>query len=170
METTLTAVALAADHAYVAHVGDSRVYHWRGGRLAQLTADHSEAAELVRLKVLSPDRLNDHPGRNILTRTLGGRLIVRPDFLRQVVQPGDRLLLCSDGLWSEVSGEEMSVALKRCGPVDACRELMDLALERECRDNASLQVIYVHSVTPNVEPGHARDGWLSGIFSRIGKR
>src|ERR1051325_4054169 len=102
METTLTAIAIAGAQAYVAHVGDTRVYHWRAGRLVQLTTDHSEAAELVRMRILKPERVRDHPGRNTLTRTLGSRLIPRPDYLRHPIASGDQFLLCSDGMWSEL--------------------------------------------------------------------
>ena len=66
MGTTLTSIALAGDCAYVAHVGDSRAYQWRSGELKLLTTDHSEAAELVRLRILKPDKVRDHPGRSVL--------------------------------------------------------------------------------------------------------
>jgi protein phosphatase len=167
METTLTAVALAGDCAYLVHIGDCRAYHWRGGHLSLLTADHSEAAELVRLRVLKPDKVREHPGRNVLTRTLGSRLIPRPDFLRHPVASGDRLILCSDGLWSEVEDDELASAVADGSPARACRDLMDLVLARGCPDNASIQVVHVLNVTADaVEPGPSRIGWLSGMFGR----
>jgi protein phosphatase len=169
METTLTAVALAGAHAYVAHIGDCRVYHWREGRLSQLTADHSEAAELVRMRLLKPERMRDHPGRNVLTRTLGSRLIPRPDYLRQPIQPGDRLVLCSDGAWSELDESELAEVLAECEAHSACHELMQRVLTRECLDNASLQIIDVRQVDAEA-PRAARNGWLSGIFPRGGGR
>jgi PPM family protein phosphatase len=169
METTLTAVALAGAHAYIAHIGDCRVYHWREARLTQLTADHSEAAELVRMRLLKPERVRDHPGRNVLTRTLGSRLIPRPDYLRQPIEPGDRFVLCTDGAWSELEEDELSQVLEGSNPQAACRELMDRVLARDCLDNASLQVIEVRQV--EAEPqGGPRNGWLSGIFQRGGGR
>ena len=166
METTLTALAVAGAHAYIAHIGDCRVYLWRDGRLSQLTSDHSEAAELVRLRVLSPERVRDHPGRNVLTRTLGSRLIPRPDYLRQPVQPGDQLVLCSDGLWSEVDEPELAEVLGEHPPAHACRELLDRALARDCADNVSVQVVKVLAVEPQAELAGQRNGWLSGIFQR----
>src|SRR5204863_3780956 len=123
METTLSAVAIAGSLAYVAHIGDTRVYHWREGRMTQLTSDHSEAAELVRMRILKPEKARDHPGRNTLTRTLGSRLIPRPDYLRHPVVAGDQFLLCSDGLWSEIEDAELAEVLGRHAPADACREL-----------------------------------------------
>jgi PPM family protein phosphatase len=167
METTLTALALAGAHAYIAHIGDCRVYHWRDGTLTQLTSDHSEAAELVRMRLLKPERVRDHPGRNVLTRTLGSRLIPRPDFLRQPVEVGDRFALCSDGLWSEIEEDELREMLgSEAPPADVCHELMDRVLARDCLDNVSLQVVQVRAVAPDLDAHASRNGWLSGIFQR----
>ena len=168
MGTTLSAVALAGAQAYVAHVGDSRVYHWRDGLLRQLTADHSEAAELVRLRVLSPSKVGDHPSRNVLTRTIGQRLIVRPDFLRQPVLPGDQLLLCTDGLWSELADAELSSVLSRFDPAEAAATLVEMALARDCADNVTAQVVRVRAVGDAAEPPR-RSVWLSSIFQRNGR-
>jgi PPM family protein phosphatase len=165
METTLSAVAIAGAQAYVAHIGDTRVYHWRAGRLSQLTSDHSEAAELVRMRILKPDKVRDHPGRNTLTRTLGSRLIPRPDYLRQPISAGDQFVLCSDGLWSELEDAELADVLGQCDPPQACRELVDRVLARECLDNVSVQVIKILSV-PHTPPESSRNGWLSSIFQR----
>ena len=165
METTLSALAIAGPQAYIAHIGDSRVYHWRDGRLRQLTSDHSEAAELVRMRILKPEKVRDHPGRNTLTRTLGSRLIPRPDYLRQPVLAGDQFLLCSDGLWSELDESELSDVLGQSAPADACRELLDRALDRDCSDNVSVQVIRVLAV-PQARAEAGRNGWLSSIFQR----
>ncbi len=167
METTLSALVVAGVQAYVAHIGDTRIYHWRDGRLVQLTSDHSEAAELVRMRVLHPDKVRDHPGRSILTRTLGGRLIPRPDYQRQAVQVGDQFAICSDGLWSEVEDDELAQVLAEHAPAEACRQLLDLVLQRDCPDNVSLQVIRVVDL-PEAPAGAAerRNGWLSSIFQR----
>ncbi|MGI9145549.1 MAG: PP2C family protein-serine/threonine phosphatase [Chloroflexota bacterium] len=166
METTLSAVAIAGAQAYIAHIGDTRVYHWRDGRLSQLTSDHSEAAELVRMRVLKPERVRDHPGRNVLTRTLGSRLIPRPDYLRQPIVPGDQIAMCSDGLWSEIEEFEMAEILAEHNPAQACRELVDRALARDCSDNVSIQIVRVQAIPDSHQaPGAARrNGWLSSIF------
>ncbi len=167
METTLSALVVAGAQAYIAHIGDTRVYHWRDGRLTQLTSDHSEAAELVRLRILKPERVRDHPGRNVLTRTLGSRLIPRPDYLRQPVLPGDQFVMCSDGLWSEIEDLELREILSGHEPAQACRELLDLALARDCADNVSIQVVRVNAVPPPAEHAdESRNGWLSSIFQR----
>ena len=167
METTLSAIAIAGTQAYVAHIGDSRVYHWRDGRLMQLTSDHSEAAELVRMRILKPEKVRDHPGRNTLTRTLGSRLIPRPDYLRHPVATGDQFVLCSDGLWSEIEDEEIAQIIGDNSPSEACRELIGRALARDCQDNVTVQVIRV--VALGEAPAASRNGWLSSIFQRGGQ-
>jgi protein phosphatase len=167
METTLSAVAIAGSQAYIAHIGDTRIYHWRDGRLNQLTADHSEAAELVRMRILKPDRVRDHPGRNTLTRTLGSRLIPRPDYQRQPILTGDQFVLCSDGLWSELEDDEIATAVSEHSPSDACRALLERALSRDCLDNITVQIVRVVAVgEPTASP--PRNGWLSSIFQRGG--
>ena len=142
MLTTLTAVALAGQQAYVAHAGDSRAYLCRDGRLTQLTADHSEAAELLRLRLITPEQARNHPRRNVLTRTLGNNLLMRPDFSRHPLQPEDRLLLCTDGLWGEVE-HDLLAAQVALDPEEACRRLLDLACERGGGDNISVHVIRI---------------------------
>lgn len=164
MATTLVALALTAAQAYIAHVGDSRVYHWRAGRLTLLTNDHSEAAELFRRGFVKPERLNDHPGRHALTRSLGSDLIVRPDFIRQSVADGDRFLLCSDGLWSALTEGELSGALADA-PEVACRSLTDRALDAGSDDNVSVQIALVTAVGGIQE--HEREGrWRPSFLMR----
>ena len=98
MGTTLVA-ALARDSGVcVGHVGDSRVYLWRDGLLRQITNDHSWVNEQVSLGLLSREEASRHPFRNVITRALGSREQVSPDVTEVPLSPGDRLLLCSDGL------------------------------------------------------------------------
>src|SRR5262249_42302420 len=165
MSTTLTALALAGTSAYVAHAGDSRVHHWRRSRLQLLTSDHSEAAELVRMRLAAADKLREHPRRNVLTRTLGSRLILRPDFLRQPVEPEDRFLLCCDGLWAELEDDQIAGLLGEGGAQDACAALVEAAL-REASDNVSAQVVRVVATAPDADTQSGPGGWLAGIFGR----
>src|SRR5438105_4993595 len=164
METTLSALVVAGAQGYIAHIGDTRIYHWREGRLSQLTSDHSEAAELARMRILKPEKVREHPGRSTLTRTLGSRLIPRPDYLRHPIEPGDQFLLCSDGLWSELEDEELCGVLSNYSPESAAHELIQTALARDCQDNVSVQVVRVLAVDAATQPG--RNGWLSSIFLR----
>lgn len=170
MGTTLTSIALVRSTAYVAHVGDSRAYHWRDGRLRLLTNDHSEAAELVRMRILNPDKVRDHPGRNVLTRSIGTALISRPDFLRQPLLSGDRFVLCSDGLWSELEEHEIGEIVGSLTPTQACRELIDRVVARGCPDNASVQIMHVMAADPPEQAEPSRLGWLSSMLGRGGSR
>ncbi len=152
METTFIGLALTEGYAYIAHVGDSRLYRWRAGRLACLTNDHSEVAELVRMRLVKPERLRDHPRRHTLTRTLGGGLIVRPDFIREPVAAEDRYLLCSDGLWSTLEDIELAAALAGTDPEVACEGLVAGALESGADDNVSAVVVHVVEAASSGEP------------------
>ena len=164
MQTTLSCLVLAGGSGYLGHVGDSRIYLHRDGELRQLTSDHSEAAELVRLRLARPESLAEHPRRNVLTRTLGGQLFLRPDFQRVPVRPGDTFVLCTDGLWSEVSDEEIATAIAEEDCESACRRLIDLQLGRSSLDNVTAVVVKVLAVES--EPAQ-NDGWLSGIVKGI---
>jgi protein phosphatase len=117
------------------------------------------------MRILKPERVRDHPGRNTLTRTLGSRLIPRPDYLRHPVQAGDQFVLCTDGLWSEIEDAEIAEVLGDSPPAAACQTLLSQALARNCQDNVTVQVVRVNAVddTPAM-PG--RNGWLSSIFQR----
>ncbi len=147
MQTTLTTAVIAGPVAYFAHAGDSRAYLLRGDRMTQLTADHSEAAELLRLRLISAEQARDHPRRSVLTRTLGSNLLLRPDFSRQPLHAGDRLLLCSDGLWGEISDDDLLQAAE-LPPDDACDQLVSLACDHGGGDNITVQLIHVLELDP----------------------
>ncbi len=164
MQTTLDGLALTDGGAYVAHVGDGRVYHWRDATLTQLTSDHSEVAELVRLRLVRREKLRTHPRRNVLTRTCGGELIVRPDFLRQPLRPGDRFLLCTDGLWAALADEEIARVLSAEHAGEVCAELIARALAAGADDNVTAQVVRVVDVTPQPAPQR----WRPSFFGRGG--
>ena len=113
MGTTLCAVGLTdAGELAVVNVGDSRAYRLRDGSLELLTTDHSLTAELVRQGTLRADEAVDHPERAILTRALGVGPSVDVDQEVHTVTAGDRLLLCSDGLWSEVTDDELRTSIE----------------------------------------------------------
>ncbi len=160
MQTTLSALVIAGRQAYIAHAGDTRVYRLRRGTMTQLTADHSEAAELLRLRLITPVQAANHPRRSVLTRTFGGSLQLRPDFGRHSVEDGDVYLLCSDGLWGEVPDADIAHELE--GPVeDACDHLIEMACSRGGGDNVSVQCIRV------VEAGQAKPASPPGRIARL---
>ena len=163
MQTTLTVLAFAGRQAFVAHAGDTRAYLLRAGTLTQLTGDHSEAAELQRLRLISPEQALTHPRRSVLTRALGASQQLRPDFQRTPLQRGDRFLICTDGLWGDLPAAELQagVAQHPESPPEACERLLTRALEQGGSDNVSLYVIDV------VDPGPAAAGAPSGRIGRL---
>jgi PPM family protein phosphatase len=141
MATTLTAVTLDRGELSVAHVGDSRLYLLREGKLTQLTKDHTVAAEQVRLGVLSEARARKHPGRSVLTRSLGRELIVSLDRISLAAQQGDSLLVCSDGLYNVLDDREIASLLAEAGSAqDACKALIEAANARGTYDNITAAV------------------------------
>ena len=143
MGSTLTAALLADSKAFIAHVGDSRAYLLRKGRLQQLTQDHSWVAEQVAKGVLTPEQAQEHPGRNVLTRALGGAPTVEVDTLAVQLEEGDTLLLCSDGLHSLVTDEEIRRVLTADDPQRACQTLVNLANALGGDDNIAVVIALV---------------------------
>ena len=149
MGTTLIAVALVAgndgrDVVALANVGDSRGYVFSGGRISQITADHSLAEEKVRQGELTEAEAAVHPHRHILTRALGVAVDVEVDLWELRVQTGDRILLCSDGLTNEVDADRIAAVLGAVpDPTDAARALVKAANEHGGNDNITVVVIDV---------------------------
>ncbi len=142
MGTTLVAALYRPDDGWlIANVGDSRAYLFREGRIAQVTQDHSWVAEQARSGILTQEQAAHHPLRNIITRSLGGEEDVTPDFFRRDSQPGDILLLCSDGLSNLVDAAEMAKLLKSYPLDEAAEKLEELALERGAPDNVTFILI-----------------------------
>jgi protein phosphatase len=152
MGTTVVSMAVIdsdeATLAVLASVGDSRVYRWRAGELEQLTTDHNYVAELVRRGELSPHAAATHPYRNMLTRAVGVEPDVAVDMRIETLDPGDRYVLCSDGLTNELSDHAIATVLRRQpDPTDAARELIRVANEAGGRDNITALIVDV-SVDP----------------------
>ena len=166
MQTTLTTLVLSGRQLYVAHAGDTRAYLLRGGTLTQLTGDHSEAAELLRLRLITAEQALTHPRRSVLTRALGATPQLRPDFQRSPLQRGDRLLICTDGLWGDVPPSELQHTLAAPpDPATACEQLLIHALERGGSDNVSLYVIDV--VDPGPAAPHAPTGRIGRLLAGL---
>jgi serine/threonine protein phosphatase PrpC len=147
MGTTCTAISILRDKAFLGHVGDSRAYILRGGRLDRLTEDHSLVGEMVRSGMISDKDARNHPKRNVITRSLGTHDTIVPDIPSSPyeLEDGDVLLLCSDGLTSLVSDEELREILRSCPPREATKALVNLANAQGGKDNITTQVIKVHS-------------------------
>jgi serine/threonine protein phosphatase PrpC len=144
MGTTLTAVALADDKAYMGHVGDSRAYLVRGDKIYQLTKDHSWVEEQLDKGLLTPQEAEVHEWRNLITRALGTRLQVAPDLVELEVKRGDVLVLSSDGLHNAVAAEEILAEVRRGANRAVCADsLIELANERGGHDNITVVVAEV---------------------------
>src|SRR5215472_4226758 len=119
MGTTVTGLAgletAGGDHLMVFNIGDSRVYRLSGGRLEQVTVDHSEVQELVLAGVITREQARTHPRRNIVTRALGSDPVLHADHWLLPATGGDRYLVCSDGLFNEVP-DEVIYELLSAGP------------------------------------------------------
>lgn len=141
MGTTLTLVTLSPEGtAWFAHVGDSRGYLLRDGELRQVTQDHTVAAEYVSLGQISPDEAAAHPQRHMLTRTLGLTRFVNVDQNKVELEPGDRILLCSDGLTEMVPDSRIAEALTGSTPEEVVWNLVDMANAAGGVDNISVIV------------------------------
>lgn len=138
MGTTLTALWIVDGKAYIAHVGDSRVYLIRQGKITALTSDHSLVGELVREGGLTEEQAMAHPQKNVLTRALGCNSLVEVDIVNIDTMYEDYFLLCTDGLSNRISSEEMMEVIKRENNLKrAVQELLQLALKRGGTDNIS---------------------------------
>ena len=135
MGTTLTAIALYRERAYVLHAGDSRAYRLRGKELLQLTKDHSVVQELIDSGAITEAEAVVHPQRSVLTNVLMGHGNITPLLIAYDVKPGDKFLLCSDGLNTVVSNEEIKAELNKPKPID---NLITLTYERGAPDNVTI--------------------------------
>lgn len=155
MGTTVVVALVVDDHAFVAHVGDSRAYRLRDGRLELLTQDHSWVNEQLQRRLITPEEARTHRWRNVITRALGNRFDVEIDHQMQVPLPGDILLLCSDGLTTMLEDNLIEHVLRRRGDdIDgAVEELVRLANDAGGLDNVS--VILLRFDSPDGEPAAA---------------
>ena len=141
MGTTAVVAFVRGDTAYCAHVGDSRIYLLRQGRLLQVTRDHSLVQELMEKGEIKPEEMRTHPGRNMITRAVGVSLTVEADLMQIPLEPGDKMLLCSDGLTNMVPNEQIAAILLQNGGEQACALLIEEANNAGGMDNITAVVI-----------------------------
>ncbi|MFN8559936.1 MAG: PP2C family serine/threonine-protein phosphatase, partial [Dehalococcoidia bacterium] len=144
MGAAVVAITVIQERAVVAHLGDARGYLVRDGQTHQLTTDHSWVQERLSAGRLSPDEARGHPYRNVLTRAMGADADVDPDVTEHALQPGDVLVLCSDGLWGQADDTEIGAIVRRIGDAaTAADQLVDLALARGGPDNVAVVVVRI---------------------------
>jgi protein phosphatase len=143
---TVTMAVVQNGHVYIANIGDSRTYLLRDGKLTPVTRDHSLVAKLVETKQIDPEAIYTHPQRNLIYQSLGaGHKNVEPDVFHEKLQAGDKLLLCSDGLWEMVHSPDLFKILNSQGSLQKiCDTLIDLANENGGEDNISAVVVQIH--------------------------
>lgn len=142
--TTVTAMILIKDLAYVAHVGDSRLYIISKGGIERVTRDHSLVQRMIELDQITPDEANEHPHKHVLYRAVGQTENIDVDTLTRRLPINSRLLLCSDGLWGMVEERDLiDIVSSATQPQDACQKLVALANKRGGLDNITAVLIFL---------------------------
>ena len=137
----MVVATVVGSYAYVANVGDSRLYLDADGTFSQVTQDHSLIMEMVRLGELTMEQARNHPDKNIITRAVGTGETVKVDFFDIRLEPGNQLLMCSDGLSNMVTDEEIFEILEDDNGKDKAQELIDKANANGGKDNIAVIVV-----------------------------
>jgi protein phosphatase len=146
MATTVVAFLVGDGAVALAHVGDSRAYRYRAQRLVRLTRDHSWVEEQIRSGALTPDAARRHPWRHVVTRAIAGTDDIDVEVADLSLEPGDRVLLCSDGLSSVVPDTGIAAVLQEARPpADLCGELVHRANSAGGPDNVTVVLVDVHA-------------------------
>jgi len=170
MGTTLTAAYVFGEMLYLAHVGDSRAYLIRDGHSICLTADHTTVGDMVRSKLISSDKIRTHAQRSVLTKSIGTALFVQPDIIQQKLKEGDRLVLCSDGVWSVVEDEDFArIASQPSSVNEISQNLIDLALHHDTDDNASVVVFHLRRLVPTSTENESHKEKTTSWFQNLRK-
>lgn len=142
MGTTLAVLKLRDNQAFIAHVGDSRVYHWREGHIQRLTRDHSLVEELIQNGGITSEQARNHPQRHILTRALGSVDSPQVATEQLTVVSGDRFVLCSDGLTGVLTDDEIGETIGKIDDLQTLAErLVETANEKGGPDNITVIIV-----------------------------
>ncbi len=139
MATTAVIACVRDDIAYVMNIGDSRAYLYRNGKIMQITIDHTYVNELLRTGMITTEEAENHSQKNVITRALGAEPEVTIDFFQTDVEKGDVLMLCSDGLYGEVTEQTLAEILDKKNTMqETCAELVEEAIRSGGRDNITV--------------------------------
>ncbi len=156
MSTTLVCAAIQGRDLYVANVGDSRAYVICDGVARRITDDHSMAMELARSGQITEEAALSHPFLSVLSRSLGKEVPVEIDTFHEQLHHGEVVLLCSDGLWGQVSEDQLGEIASQPHPQQAAEELVALANRQGGPDNVSVIILRVGEVQTGTEPTRPR--------------
>lgn len=182
MGSTLALALVADERLYIVNVGDSRVYLLRGDQFRQISVDHTWVQEAIEHEILSKEEARGHPNANVLQSYIGSAELPKPDFRLLLhddetkdealnnqglaLEPGDRIMICSDGLTDLVSDVDIARALKSNSPANAARSLTSLARSNGGTDNVTV-VILEYPLPQEIQPGTRRLGKLVYILLLI---
>jgi len=144
MGTTLTMAFMENNILYTGHIGDSRIYIFRGDKIEKITEDHSLVEELVKNGSISPEEADNHPQKNIITRALGTQEHAEIDMGSKMMEEGDIVLMCTDGLTNMLSNKEIELQCKTIDdPQELCDSLLAQANLRGGKDNITVIAVKV---------------------------
>jgi PPM family protein phosphatase len=144
MGTTAVVVMFRQDQPWLAHVGDSRLYRFRNSHLQQITEDHTWVARAMKAGDLTPEQARMHPWRHVLSQCLGRKDLPKVEVQPIDIQPGDRLLLCTDGLTEELSDDLIQSSLQASlKGEETAAHLIEAAKEKGGRDNITVVIVEV---------------------------
>jgi protein phosphatase len=168
MATTLTAAVVEHGTLHAAHVGDCRLYVARQNRITQISQDHTIVAEQVKRGFMTEESAREHPERSILLRNLGHDLIVSVAKISMPLMQGDRVILCSDGLYNVLRDSEIERISRGLEAAAACRALIDMANQRGTTDNLTCAIFRMIAPTPNQAKTAKAIGWRQRLRSLFG--
>ena len=142
MGSTLIMALVTEGQAHIANVGDSRAYHLNNAGIKQISTDHSLVERLIQIGQLTRDEARTHKQKNVIYNTVGDKLEMEVGLYQVVLQPGDRLLLCSDGLSGMITDEEiLEISRSRPNPAEACKALIEAAKKAGGYDNITAIIV-----------------------------
>ncbi len=154
MGCTCVLLAFRKKEYCIGYVGDSRIYRYRDNQLHQMTVDHSYVEELFQRGLISAEEKSTHPYKNSITRYVGHEDVIKVDVSSGPLKPGDRFILCSDGLHGEVTDSQIAGVLRdNMNPKDCVQKLIQLALEHGGKDNVSVVVASVENDLDEISSG-----------------